>query len=273
MELILHNKAQYFLCFISFIFLIFLNSNSPLPAQTKRETSIFSESDTLLDFPKINRYGKSCSDFIHLDWVALETSFACINEDTLQDFVMVIETKDTINYLEESHYEHSENDSVLVKSYNYAKPRILIVAFKQKKGGMFELSCQSNTAVIASNGGRFSDPYAGISAEKGQISIEFISWGYDNWHLSHTYRLTNGLWTLSEAHKSSVNASFGEKSDYNLESGILEYNYERLDFLGETDSIIASRKEEYFKIIKPDSIILMENFKPWSLEVVENNYF
>jgi hypothetical protein len=270
MKIFLRKEIQYFLSLLFTIIFILICNIPPTSAKMQTGEGLKNESDTLFHFPVIIKEGRKISDFVPKGWKIIDTAFAYIDGDTLKDFAMVIETADTLYYPEGSHYDE---DSLKVDYYNYAKPRILIIAFKQKKGRLFELSCQSNTAVIPSNGGRFSDPYAGISAGKGRVSIDFVSWGYDNWNLSHTYRLKNKLWTLSEADKNSGNARFSERAIYNLESGILEYWYEEQNFFEDTDSLISSRKEEYFKIIKSDSIIPMKNFKPWSLEIDERHYF
>ncbi|MBI1780358.1 MAG: hypothetical protein HYR66_03180 [Sphingobacteriales bacterium] len=117
------------------------------------------------EYPNSPKTGKSIRDFIPSNWFLKDSVSGDLNKDRLKDFVIIIESKDSI--------DEKRPDS----SINYGSPRVLIILFEDKITNSLKLALQHNTFITRyGEGGMDPDVYGDMSISKNvlQINYQFV---------------------------------------------------------------------------------------------------
>ncbi len=161
-------------------------------------------------YPVLPSTGASLNDFIPKGWHVLGTTFGDLNKDKIPDCALVIESDSVMKEMEEGFEEERH-------------PRILVVLFKQKKGG-YALSVQANRVVLRSTEGANFDPWSDMVVERGSLVLHYYAGRSWRWSGHYRFRFQDGGWYLIGATNVSYHSGSGEMEsyDYNLLTGDME---------------------------------------------------
>jgi len=189
------------------------------------QSSLISEKSKISEIKIPEKVDGNMEIFIPENWQIIKKTEGDLNKDKLADVVIVIEQEKQNLPLEE------------------VAPRALLIAF-QKNNGSYELSIQSDKAILMANeGGIFGDPLEEISVDKGSLLIKF--YGGSNWRWQNIYRFRyqDNDWYLIGATFTDYHTISGDGiiEDYNLLTGKMK------KITGKIVGPEASRvKEEWF---------------------------
>lgn len=139
-------------------------------------------SQELETFPTIISRTTSITDFVPSGWTILSKVKNDFNKDSLEDYALILQSKDSII------------DSI---SNYYFSSRILVVVF-QKADKSFEKSVQANNFFGFGNWGvQSSDPFDKMSVDKGRLKISFLTGGSTRAYLSYFFLFKDNDWILS----------------------------------------------------------------------------
>ena len=157
--------------------------------------------------PAIPEKGISLSDFVPSGWSILKTASVKFNNDTLTDYVMVL--------------NHNNEDDMPNTN------RILLIVYRTNEG--YSRSCVSYEAVMCKDcGGVFGDPFEGIEIKKNVLWVYHYGGSSWRWSYTHKFRYQNGDWlligkTVHHYHNvencESVDEFVGDYKDENLVTG------------------------------------------------------
>ncbi len=215
------------------------------------------ENDNLFKYPIIERVKKNLTEFIPTGWVILDSVSFDYNNDSLLDYVVIIETIENVKYNKMWGSVEMEMDD---------KPRILFILKGTKNG--FSLGCQANELILTSGqGGMMGDPYQGISVSGNKICTSFWGGSRDKWNLSHCFIYQNNNWILRSTETSGGNAELMYLMNYDFETGKFNYEYFEEKYNEASDSTTIVKDKRYSKVIKLGQVIQMDSFRPWTLEI------
>jgi hypothetical protein len=189
-----------------------------------------------------NKSGKNIEAFVPKGWQIITKTEGDLNKNNLTDTAAVIEQE------------------VQNLSLGEAAPRNLLIAL-QKDNGVYELSIQSDKAILRANeGGVFGDPLEGLSVDNGSLLIKF--YGGSNWRWAQTYRFRyqdNG-WYLIGATLTNYHTGTGEGTieDYNLLTGKMKRTTGKIVGIGSTEEEWIDRGKKELLDLKDFDVHLSE---------------
>lgn len=215
------------------------------------------ENEKLFKYPQIVNFKSTLNEFIPSGWAILDSASFDYDNDSLLDYVIIIETNENVKHLKMWGTEEMEMTD---------KPRILLVLNGTETG--FTLSCQANELILTSEqGGMMGDPYQGINVSGNKICTSFWGGSNEKWGLSHCFNFQNNKWVLRSTEISGGNAELTYSMNYNFETNKFNYNYLKEEYYEANDSSAIIKKEKYTKNINIEKNILMDTFRPWTLEI------
>jgi hypothetical protein len=184
------------------------------------------------------------------DWKILKKSSGDLNKDGINDFTLILESKDSIP-------EKRCLDCKLLKN----KPRIIVILLNQNGGG--KVIIQNNKFIARGDeGGMLPYLEPELSIEKGLLTIYYQ---YTRSNKSYTFEFKNDNMEIRSAEYSGVHSATGnfENDKYDFKKGII---------ISEKGNISEEKVEtEIIKIdIKPKSISEFGIISSW--EITENKY-
>lgn len=191
-------------------------------------------------FPKKNKSGNQIETFVPKGWRIIAKAEGDLNKDNLSDTAAVIE-------------QEAQNLSL-----GEAAPRKLLIV-SQKDNGTYELSIQSDKAILKANeGGVFGDPLEGLAIENNSLLIKFYGGSSERWAQTYRFRYQDNGWYLIGATLTNYDTETGEGTieDYNLLTGKMKKT---------TGKIISSAnkvggiKEEWVDMGKKE-LLNLQNF-------------
>jgi len=208
-------------------------------------------------YPLIEGFKNNIFEFIPSGWSILDSISFDYNNDSLKDYVILIESIENVNY------KKMWGD---VEMEMTDKPRILFVLNGSENG--FSLSCQANELILTSEqGGMMGDPYQGIIVSGNKICTSFWGGSRDKWNLSHCFIFKENKWFLNYVETSGGDAEITYQMNYDIETRKFNYEYLHEVYDENQDSTIVIKNERYSKVIKLKEEILMDSFRPWTLEI------
>ena len=237
------------------------NSKDSLVNKGDQSNSYKDIVDTLKEasfsYPIIESPKEVLIEFIPTGWVILDSVSFDYDNDSLIDYVVIIETIKNVEYSKMWGTTESEMND---------KPRVLFVLNGTKNG--FSLTCQANELILTSDqGGMMGDPYQGISVSDNRICTSFWGGSGEKWNLSHCFDYQENNWVLSFTETSGGNAELMYRMSYDLKTGNYFYEYLEEKHLESEDSTKIVKDEKYSKQICVENDILMDSFRPWTLEI------
>jgi hypothetical protein len=215
------------------------------------------ENDNLFRYPIIERFKKNMTEFIPTGWVILDSVSFDYNNDSLLDYVVLIETIENAEYKKRWGNVEMEMDD---------KPRILFILKGREDG--FSIDCQANELILTSGqGGMMGDPYQGVSVSGNKICTSFWGGSRDKWNLSHCFIHQNNNWILWSTETSGGNAVLMYHMKYDFETGNFNYEYVEEEYYEASDSTAIVKDKRYSKVINIGRVIQMDSFRPWTLEI------
>lgn len=213
--------------------------------------------ETSFSYPIIKRSKENLIEFIPTGWVILDSVSFDYDNDSLLDYVVIIETIKDVEYSKMWGTAETEMND---------KPRVLFVLNGTKNG--FLLTCQANELILTSNqGGMMGDPYQGISVSDNRICTSFWGGSGEKWNLSHCFDYKENNWVLGFTETSGGNAELMYRMSYDLKTDIYNYEYLEEKHFESEDSTLIVNNEKYSKQIYIENDILMESFRPWTLKI------
>ncbi len=114
------------------------------------------------DYPSFNKSIKTIDELLSSNWLLKDSATGDLNGDNLADLVAVAEWKDTIEELRPDN------------TVNLGSPRILLIFFKNKKTGDYDLVLQHNTFIIRyGEGGMDPEAYGKVSIKNEVVDIYY----------------------------------------------------------------------------------------------------
>lgn len=158
-------------------------------------------------YPALASHGSRVQDFVPEGYSIISQVKGQLNNDTITDFAIIIESREMVVDLK-------EKDSS-------QKPRILVILLGNESGG-FQRSVQSNESTLLSNeGGIFGDPLDKMIIKNRTLWIKYFGGSSDKWSYAYKWRLQNNRWTLIGATYVSMtgHTNVKEEYDFNLNTG------------------------------------------------------
>lgn len=178
----------------------------------------------------------SITDFVPTGWTILSKVKSDFNKDSLADYALILQSKD------------STIDSM---SNSYFSSRMLVVVF-QKADKSYEKSVQANKLFGFGNWGvQSSDPFDEMSVDKGRLKIGFLTGGTTRAYLTYFFLFKDNDWILSR-----YDSELYEWSDTNMY--VTHYYF----LNGVQEDLIIDKK----KILKRKTSTIDENLKINDLE-------
>jgi len=129
--------------------------------------------------PALPRTAESAEGFVPPGWVVEVSETGDLNQDGRPDLLLVFRQDDPANVVE------NEPDSPGVRELD-TNPRILAVAFAQKKGG-FALILENHEFIPRYDTPTIDDPFSGADITDGAICIHLHYWANaGSWYTSDT---------------------------------------------------------------------------------------
>lgn len=142
-------------------------------------------------YPTIKSEGTLLNDFIPSGWIKLDSAFGDLNNDTKNDFALVIQKNENLISIKT---EDDYSDTMV------SKPRILIILLKDSLTGKFRLFEQSNSFILCDDTPQMSDPFEGVTIEKGILIIDFrLFYNIGSWYATtskYKFKIKNDAFTL-----------------------------------------------------------------------------
>lgn len=184
------------------------------------------------------------------DWKILQKSSGDLNKDSLNDYALILELKDSV-------FEKRCTDCYLLKS----KPRIILILFDQKE--YEEVIIQNNEFIARGDEGGMAlylEPE--LSIKNGLLNIFYQ---YTRSNQSYTFEFINDQLELKCAEDNGVHSASG-----NFENK--KYDFQKGRIITKTGNISQDNlKTEVIKIdIKPKSLSEFGRMYEW--EVIEGNF-
>jgi hypothetical protein len=184
------------------------------------------------------------------DWKMLQKSSGDLNKDGLNDFVLILESKDSI-------LEKRCSDCKLLKN----KPRIIVVLINQNSNE--KAIIQNNKFIARGNeGGMLPYLEPELSIENGLLTIYYQ---FTRSNQSYTFEFNNNLMEIIKAESNGVHSASG-----NFEND--KYDFKKGEIISEIGNISQEKVEtEIIKFnIKPKSLSEFGEMSDW--EIAENKY-
>ncbi|WP_443939447.1 hypothetical protein [Pedobacter sp. MW01-1-1] len=214
-------------------------------------------------FPKIQKQGKTLNDFIPQDWILLQRAEGDLNQDNQNDFAFILEYKQSIS---ESR-AYGDNSSKIVNEVQ--KPRILVIALKDKTKAHYIISMQSNDFILReSEGGKLGDPLEALLIKEHSLYLQFKGGSEWRWQSGYTFKLSKNEWQLCNAMQIYYNHNSGEMTEryYDFEERQLYSTYGNV-----YQRNIANVKTS--EVLFFNGMRTFETFKkPWAWEIIPDVY-
>ncbi len=138
----------------------------------------------------------------------------------------------------------------------------------KSKDGKLELWHKSLGPVMSSqSGGVMGDPFQEVKVENGSIVITHFGGSRYKWTHTHRFRLQEGDWKLIGATTvSGTPCEYWESYDYNLSTGVINYEKETEDCTESEDNPKTTKTSKAFTQ-KLKALPSMDGFQPGASEV------
>ncbi len=211
------------------------------------------EEEPFLIFPELPEQADKLEAFIPQGWSLRDSSSGLLDDDHLLDFALVIQLDDTLML------SKILGDDTMTEEY---RPRILIILSKTAENN-FKKSCQSNQAILSENeGGKFGDPFTGLSIQDHELSFSFKGGAAVEWGLAYHFRYSDGAFYLFQALSNGKGQGETYQYEYNLLTGEL-----KIEIRDEKD---PKENLKYSKIRAASDQPRLEDFLPLSYVVDES---
>ena len=165
-----------------------------------------------IEYPDLKKNASTIEEFVPNGWAIWAVTHGDLNKDKLQDAVIVIQKQD-VNFVKtkgsgENEYEYDAN------------PRVLMVLFKNVKGG-YTLAAHNNTFILRNSNPDRIDPFQSISINSnGILAIDFhfyyVTQDEDMNNTTYKFRYQNNNIELIGTEIMKVKATTGESIDYSF---------------------------------------------------------
>jgi hypothetical protein len=195
--------------------------------------------------------GKTLSEIENnTKWIVLQKVSGDLNKDKLKDFVLVVESKDSV-------FEKRCSQCYILKN----KARIIIVALKQKEKN--KIVIQNNEFIARGDeGGMANYIEPELSIKNGNLRI-FYQFTRSN--QSYTFAYKNNRMEIIKAENNSVNSTNGKFISN-------KFDFEKGTIITETSHISESKSKTEKTNISLKSKSLSEFKEMYDWEVIENKY-
>ncbi|MCZ4243894.1 hypothetical protein [Pedobacter punctiformis] len=214
-------------------------------------------------FPKIKTQGETIAQLTPINWAVIDQTQGDLNNDGSEDLAMVLEYHKAIDETR----VYGDNSTDIIKETQ--KPRMLVIFFKDKLNGLYQLSTQNNDFILRSEeGGKLGDPLQQIYIREGQLYLRFSGGSEWRWELGYTFKFQDKDWFLTNAVNLYYNNNTGEMTErvYNFTDRELYTTYGniyRRDISNHrTSEVLFFNRLRTFKTFK----------KPWAWEIMPNVY-
>ena len=212
-------------------------------------------------YPTINKQGQNIHSFIPSGWSLLDSAQGDLNNDSHNDWVLVIQHNDSVLVVKK---EIGDNDTVITQ------PRVLLILFYNPTSKQYQLAEQSNSFILNHDNPNMEDPYKDISINKGVLKIDFYifmnmgGWGMSN--NSYKFCFQNNDFALIGADYNYVNRASGETENRS-------YNFLTNKVKVSTGTIESNKQKTVWRTLDLKRLKTFQTFiKPFTWEVEKDYY-
>ena len=218
------------------------------------------------NYPALSSKETKIENFIPKNWTLLKLAKGDLNKDSLPDFAMVIQFKDTVSLVNSE--KNSENEEY--RDTVYAQPRMLLIGFFDKLSGQYNLVEKSTSFIMNHDDPNMEEPFDDLTIKKNVLSIRFnIFMNMGSWYMStnsYKFRFQENAFKLIGADYNSTHRSSGEIENRS-------YNFLSKKVLIETGNASNSMLNATWRTFNFIDLKTFKTFiKPFTYEV-ENGFY
>jgi hypothetical protein len=213
-------------------------------------------------YPLIKNEGQTISDFVPGGWIIKDSASGDLNNDQKDDYVIVLEHKDSATILK-------KEDNIVREVIT--NPRILVILFQEKNADKFRLAAQNNTFILNEDYSIMNDdPYQSIKIKNGVLHIDFtILYGPGSYDmLSYSFRYQNKEFALIGANTNYYNMATSD-------TRICSYNFltKKWSKIQGNDNDGKRKLKEIWHTLNLKELKTLKTFKePNTWQVTKENY-
>ncbi len=209
------------------------------------------------DYPVLPSQGKNQAAFVPAGWIILDSAYGDLNKDGLNDIVIIIQKRDSVNMINDA------SDTVLTH------PRILAILFQQSNN-ILSLAEQSNSFILKHDNPSMDDPYSRLFINKGVLEINFsFFYNIGSWYITNTtykFRFQQKQFVLTGAEKYSFHRATHHFEEYS-------YNFltkVRMKTTGKDEKVTRKATTKFTS--RPTLQTLKTFIKPFTWQVEKDHY-